>query len=98
MARVMGVKPPGYFPFSHTPNYDNLELKGKLKNYREGSSAVNFDMFHGARDKLKALMFLQQFDTTLLKYPRFGGRQLFSKVMPYNSGPQHLCKIMHLRG
>ncbi|MCO5585602.1 hypothetical protein L7F22_039537 [Adiantum nelumboides] len=44
--------------------YDNLMPKGKLKDYKEGGQAAKFDTFHGAHDKLKALLFLQQFDAT----------------------------------
>ncbi|MCO5574621.1 hypothetical protein L7F22_028410 [Adiantum nelumboides] len=42
--------------------YDNLTPKGKPKDYKEGGQAVKFDTFHGTHDKLKALLFLQQFD------------------------------------
>ncbi|MCO5607367.1 hypothetical protein L7F22_061563 [Adiantum nelumboides] len=46
----------------NAPVYDNLTPKGKPKDYKEGGQAVKFDTFHGTHDKLKALLFLQQFD------------------------------------
>ncbi|MCO5547062.1 hypothetical protein L7F22_000503 [Adiantum nelumboides] len=46
----------------NAPAYDNLTPKGKPKDYKEGGQAVKFDTFHGTHDKLKALLFLQQFD------------------------------------
>ncbi|MCO5595971.1 hypothetical protein L7F22_050023 [Adiantum nelumboides] len=46
----------------NAPAYDNLTPKGKPKDYKEGGEAVKFDTFHGIHDKLKALLFLQQFD------------------------------------
>ncbi|MCO5580452.1 hypothetical protein L7F22_034320 [Adiantum nelumboides] len=49
-------------PLLNAPAYDNLTPKGKLKDYKEGGQAVKFDTFHGTHDKLKALLFLQQFD------------------------------------
>ncbi|MCO5602148.1 hypothetical protein L7F22_056276 [Adiantum nelumboides] len=42
--------------------YDNLTSKGNPKDYKEGGQAVKFDTFHGTHDKLKAFLFLQQFD------------------------------------
>ncbi|MCO5589100.1 hypothetical protein L7F22_043066 [Adiantum nelumboides] len=36
--------------------------QGKPKDYEEGGQAVKFDTFHGTHDKLKALLFLLQFD------------------------------------
>ncbi|MCO5569564.1 hypothetical protein L7F22_023279 [Adiantum nelumboides] len=49
-------------PLLNAPVYDNLTPKGKLKDYKEVGQAVKFDNFHGTHDKLKALLFLQQFD------------------------------------
>ncbi|MCO5564252.1 hypothetical protein L7F22_017910 [Adiantum nelumboides] len=49
-------------PLLNAPAYDNLTPKGKPKDYKEGGQAVKFDTFHGTHDKLKALLFLQQFD------------------------------------
>ncbi|MCO5575128.1 hypothetical protein L7F22_028925 [Adiantum nelumboides] len=49
-------------PLLNAPAYDNLMSKGKPKDYKEGGQAVKFDTFHGILDKLKALLFLQQFD------------------------------------
>ncbi|MCO5587108.1 hypothetical protein L7F22_041055 [Adiantum nelumboides] len=59
----IGVKLGGNFgsgmPLLKTPVYDNLTLKAK--DYKAGGQAVKFDTFHGTYDKLKALIFLQQF-------------------------------------
>ncbi|MCO5614199.1 hypothetical protein L7F22_068479 [Adiantum nelumboides] len=41
---------------------NEVGMTGKLKDYKEGGQAVKFDTFHGTHDKLKALLFLQQFD------------------------------------
>ncbi|MCO5576468.1 hypothetical protein L7F22_030278 [Adiantum nelumboides] len=49
-------------PLLNAPAYENLTPKGKPKDYKEGGQAVKFDTFHGTHDKLKALLFLQQFD------------------------------------
>ncbi|MCO5611709.1 hypothetical protein L7F22_065967 [Adiantum nelumboides] len=49
-------------PLLNAPAYDNLTPKRKPKDYKEGEQAVKFDTFHGTHDKLKALLFLQQFD------------------------------------
>ncbi|MCO5551929.1 hypothetical protein L7F22_005436 [Adiantum nelumboides] len=49
-------------PLLNAPAYDNLTPKGKPKDYKEGGQAVKFDAFHVTHDKLKALLFLQQFD------------------------------------
>ncbi|MCO5549173.1 hypothetical protein L7F22_002640 [Adiantum nelumboides] len=49
-------------PLLNAPAYDNLTPKGKPKDYKEGGQVVKFDTFHGTHDKLKALLFLQQFD------------------------------------
>ncbi|MCO5603644.1 hypothetical protein L7F22_057795 [Adiantum nelumboides] len=49
-------------PLLNAPAYDNLTPKGKPKDYKEGGQAVKFDTFHGTHDKLKAVLFLQQFD------------------------------------
>ncbi|MCO5550736.1 hypothetical protein L7F22_004227 [Adiantum nelumboides] len=62
----MAGRPGGNFgsgmPLLNAPAYDNLTPKGKPKDYKEGGQAVKFDTFHGTHDKLKALLFLQQFD------------------------------------
>ncbi|MCO5590838.1 hypothetical protein L7F22_044813 [Adiantum nelumboides] len=62
----MASRPGGNFgsgmPLLNAPHYDNLTPKGKPKDYKEGGQAVKFDTFHGTHDKLKALLFLQQFD------------------------------------
>ncbi|MCO5592854.1 hypothetical protein L7F22_046858 [Adiantum nelumboides] len=62
----MAGRPSGNFgsgmPLLNAPAYDNLTPKGEPKNYKEGGQAVKFDTFHGTHDKLKALLFLQQFD------------------------------------
>ncbi|MCO5608406.1 hypothetical protein L7F22_062616 [Adiantum nelumboides] len=62
----MAGRPSGNFgsrmPLLNAPAYDNLTSKGKPKDYKEGGQAVKFDTFHGTHDKLKALLFLQQFD------------------------------------
>ncbi|MCO5605280.1 hypothetical protein L7F22_059462 [Adiantum nelumboides] len=59
-------RPSGNFgsgmPLMNAPAYDNLTPKGKPKDCKEGGQAVKFDTFHGTHDKLKALLFLQQFD------------------------------------
>ena len=39
-----------------------LNPVGKAKDYKEGGAAVKFDSFDGQKNKLKALIFLQQFD------------------------------------
>ncbi|MCO5563833.1 hypothetical protein L7F22_017482 [Adiantum nelumboides] len=39
-----------------------LKPVGKAKDYKEGGAAVKFDSFDGQKNKLKALIFLQQFD------------------------------------
>ncbi|MCO5552007.1 hypothetical protein L7F22_005515 [Adiantum nelumboides] len=49
-------------PLLNAPAYDNLTSKGKPKDYKVGGQAVWYDTFHGTHDKLKALLFLQQFD------------------------------------
>ncbi|MCO5577844.1 hypothetical protein L7F22_031679 [Adiantum nelumboides] len=61
MPGSLGSEPNYLQPFLCT-GYDNLTPKGKLKDYKEGGQAVKFDTFHGTHDKLKALLFLQQFD------------------------------------
>ncbi|MCO5563866.1 hypothetical protein L7F22_017516 [Adiantum nelumboides] len=53
------------------PAYDNLTPKGKPKDYKEGGQAFKFDIFHGAHDKLKALLFLQQFDAAFAFLEQF---------------------------
>ncbi|MCO5577644.1 hypothetical protein L7F22_031475 [Adiantum nelumboides] len=62
----MAGRPSGNFgsgmPLLNAPAYDNLTPKGKPKDYKEGGQGVKFDTFHGTHDKLKALLFLQQFD------------------------------------
>ncbi|MCO5588705.1 hypothetical protein L7F22_042664 [Adiantum nelumboides] len=62
----MASRPGGNFgsgmPLLNAPAYDNRTPKGKPKDYKEGGQAVKFDTFHGTHDKLKALLFLQQFD------------------------------------
>ncbi|MCO5594416.1 hypothetical protein L7F22_048446 [Adiantum nelumboides] len=62
----MAGRPGGNFgsgmPLLNAPAYDNLTPKGKPKDYMEGGQAVKFDTFHGTHDKLKDLLFLQQFD------------------------------------
>ncbi|MCO5604603.1 hypothetical protein L7F22_058772 [Adiantum nelumboides] len=63
-------------PLLNAPAYDNLTPKGKPKAYKEGGQAVKFDTFHGTHDKLKALLFLLQFDAA---FP--GGNFIeFSKI------------------
>ncbi|MCO5581228.1 hypothetical protein L7F22_035106 [Adiantum nelumboides] len=49
-------------PLLNAPAYDNLTPKWSPKDYKEGGQAVKFGTFHGTHDKLKALLFLQQFD------------------------------------
>ncbi|MCO5563825.1 hypothetical protein L7F22_017474 [Adiantum nelumboides] len=39
-----------------------LKPVGKAKDYKEGGALVKFDSFDGQKNKLKALIFLQQFD------------------------------------
>ncbi|MCO5590461.1 hypothetical protein L7F22_044431 [Adiantum nelumboides] len=51
----------------NAPAYDNLTPKGKPKDYKEGGLAVKFDTFHGTHDKLKAMLFLQQFDAAFAR-------------------------------
>ncbi|MCO5577433.1 hypothetical protein L7F22_031265 [Adiantum nelumboides] len=62
----MAGRPGGNFgsgmPLLNAPSYDNLTLKGKPKDYKEGGQVVKFDTFHGTHDKLKDLLVLQQFD------------------------------------
>ncbi|MCO5601409.1 hypothetical protein L7F22_055530 [Adiantum nelumboides] len=60
MAGRPGVNLGSRMPLLNAPAYDNLTPKGKPKE--EGGQAVKFDTFHGTHDKLKALLFLQQFD------------------------------------
>ncbi|MCO5558539.1 hypothetical protein L7F22_012124 [Adiantum nelumboides] len=66
----MAGRPSGNFgsgiPLLNAPAYDNLTPKGKPKDYKEGGQAVKFDIFHGTHDKLKALLFLQQFDAAFV--------------------------------
>lgn len=53
-----GNRPPVHVSFLHNRDYDNLEPKGKLKDYNEGGSAVKFETFHDAKYKLKSVKFL----------------------------------------
>ncbi|MCO5601850.1 hypothetical protein L7F22_055975 [Adiantum nelumboides] len=62
MAGRPGVNFGSGMPLLNAPAYDNLTPKGKPKDYKEGGQAVKFDTFHGTHDKLKALLFLKQFD------------------------------------
>ncbi|MCO5602902.1 hypothetical protein L7F22_057042 [Adiantum nelumboides] len=61
MASRAGGNSGSGMPFLNAPTYDNLTPKGKPKDYKEGGQAVKFDI-HGTHDKLKALLFQQQFD------------------------------------
>ncbi|MCO5549134.1 hypothetical protein L7F22_002600 [Adiantum nelumboides] len=44
------------------PDARTENMAGEAYDYKEGGQAVKFDTFHGTHDKLKALLFLQQFD------------------------------------
>ena len=49
-------------PFQWPPIYDQLEPRGKIKDYKEGGATVRFESFNGHNDRTKALTFIQQFD------------------------------------
>ncbi|MCO5598074.1 hypothetical protein L7F22_052164 [Adiantum nelumboides] len=57
-----GVSPNTDIPLLKPPVYDSLTPKGKAKDYKEGGQAVKFEPFFGTTDRMKALIFLQQFD------------------------------------
>ncbi|MCO5571715.1 hypothetical protein L7F22_025462 [Adiantum nelumboides] len=57
-----GVSPNTDIPLLKAPVYDSLTPKGKAKDYKEGGQAVKFEPFFGTIDRMKALIFLQQFD------------------------------------
>ncbi|MCO5573202.1 hypothetical protein L7F22_026969 [Adiantum nelumboides] len=57
-----GVSPNTDIPLLKPHVYDSLTPKGKAKDYKEGGQAVKFEPFFGTTDKMKALIFLQQFD------------------------------------
>ncbi|MCO5570816.1 hypothetical protein L7F22_024544 [Adiantum nelumboides] len=57
-----GVSPNTDIPLLKPPVYDSLTPKGKAKDYKEGGQAVKFEPFFGTADRMKALIFLQQFD------------------------------------
>ncbi|MCO5575341.1 hypothetical protein L7F22_029141 [Adiantum nelumboides] len=59
-----GVSPNTDIPLLKPPVYDSLTPKGKAKDYKEGGQAVKFEPFFGTTDRMKALIFLQQFDAT----------------------------------
>ncbi|MCO5605150.1 hypothetical protein L7F22_059330 [Adiantum nelumboides] len=56
-----GVSPNTDIPLLKPPVYDSLTPKGKAKDYGQ---AVKFEPFFGTTDRMKALIFLQQFDAT----------------------------------
>ncbi|MCO5573582.1 hypothetical protein L7F22_027354 [Adiantum nelumboides] len=57
-----GVSPNTDIPLLKPPVNDTLTPKGKAKDYKEGGQAVKFEPFFGTTDRMKALIFLQQFD------------------------------------
>ncbi|MCO5603587.1 hypothetical protein L7F22_057738 [Adiantum nelumboides] len=59
-------------PLLNAHVYDNLTPKGKPKDYKEGGQALRFDTFCGTHDKLKALLFLQQFDLAFAENGKLG--------------------------
>ncbi|MCO5558673.1 hypothetical protein L7F22_012259 [Adiantum nelumboides] len=61
LSRRTGVSPNTDIPLLKPPVYDSLTPKGKAKDYKEGGQAVKFEPF-GTTDRMKALIFLQQFD------------------------------------
>ncbi|MCO5566335.1 hypothetical protein L7F22_020012 [Adiantum nelumboides] len=58
----IGVSPNTDIPLLKPPVYDSLTPKGKAKDRKEGGQAVKFEPFFGTTERMKALIFLQQFD------------------------------------
>ncbi|MCO5592049.1 hypothetical protein L7F22_046043 [Adiantum nelumboides] len=56
------VSPNTDIPLLKPPVYDSLTPKGKAMDYKEGGQAVKFEPFFGTTDRMKALIFLHQFD------------------------------------
>ena len=54
--------PPVSVPMLQAPPMDPVMAYEKLKPYKEGGAALQFDTFRGFEDRTKALSFLQQFD------------------------------------
>ncbi|MCO5601858.1 hypothetical protein L7F22_055983 [Adiantum nelumboides] len=73
----------------NAPVYDNLMPKGKPKDYKEGGQVVKFDTFHGTHDKLKALLFLQQFDAAFA-----GGN--FTESSKLHKKVNHFCSFYEM--
>ncbi|MCO5551968.1 hypothetical protein L7F22_005476 [Adiantum nelumboides] len=61
-----GVSPNTDIPLLKPLVYDSLTPKGKAKDYKEGGQAVKFEPFFGTTDRMKALIFLQQFDAAFI--------------------------------